>query len=288
MIKSSADEVAGIRPTLADLAVLMRDAFERVRSSGRTDWNVMTVPVLKNRLLHMTGRQFSEISYGAHSMSELIGQFPELLEIDTSVKPPKVRLREGGGQPAEAFPARYQIRRDLWNAVVDFDRGEPYLWTGTVALPESECGEAERLSELPTLTREAETAWRADFAASVADGLDDNDRDKVNVWLERQLSTRALPTDVQGTWNDHLRARVLDRLRQWFHDHDIDEPADLLVAASKPADRRDGPGLDELRAFVIRCVQNMNFEELSELRLPPQALLRTERRPHPWRGDAAK
>jgi hypothetical protein len=83
-----------------------------------------------------------------------------------------------------------------------------------------------------------------------------------------------LPVEVQGRWSDYLKARVLDRLRQWFRMHDIPEPADLLSAGTpRTAERIDATALEELRALVVRCVHNMTWEELSDLRLPARALL---------------
>ncbi len=261
------------RPDLADLERLVLSAFEMTRSAGRKDWTVMTVPVLKSRLLVLTGREFSESSFGAGSMPELVGLLPDLLEIDSSARPPRVRLRNRGTAPVPR--ERYQIRRDLWNAVVDFGRGERYVWTGEAAVPESAHRDpAADAKVLPTLTREEEMAWRATFLGRVAPQVDAGERERVYAWLERQLSTRVLPVEIQGQWSDYLKARVLDRLRQWFHGHDLPEPADLFGAGPpRTPECADGSALEELRALVVRCVHNMTWEELSELQLPARALL---------------
>jgi hypothetical protein len=274
MIVDSAGDMIHNQQDLVDLERLMIDAFERTRSTGRKNRNEMTVPVLKNRLLDLTQRQFSETSYGADSMSELVGLLPELLELDNSRKPPRVRLREGWVRSTPVPHTRYQIRRDLWNAVVDFGRGEPYVWSGALAVPARESKSAGELKVLPTLTREEEMGWRADFLASVAGQSNDSDRVRVDVWLDRQLSTKVLPGEMQGPWSDYLKARVLDRLRQWFRTNEIREPPDLLsTAAPRTEDRSDGSVLDELRALVIRYVQSMTMDELSELRLPARVFL---------------
>jgi hypothetical protein len=262
---------------LADLQTLITSAFEQTRSTGRADWAVMTVPVLKNRLLNLTDRQFTETTYGASSMSELIALIPDLVELDSASRPPRVRLRHSAERVAVVPHSRYQIRRDLWNAVVDFGRGEAYVWSGSAAVPESEYTGAAPPKVLPTLTRDEEMGWRTDFLTHLDPQLGDRDRDRVELWLERQLSTRVLPVEVQGRWSDYLKSRIVDRLRQWFRANGMREPADLLyLGVPRPADGgSESFAVDELRALVIRCVQNMTFEELCDLRLPARVLLRT-------------
>lgn len=276
MITDTGDTTAA-RPDLANLERLVISAFEQTRSTGRKDWTAMTVPVLKNRLLDLTAREFSEASFGVGSMSELIGLLPELVDLDTSAKPPRVRLRDRGAHSASASVphSRYQIRRDLWNAVVDFGRGERYVWSGGSAVPESDHQvPTEEARVLPTLGREEEMTWRANFLGRVAPQIDESDRERVYAWLERQLSTRVLPAEVQGQWSDYLKARVLDRLRQWFRAQEIPEPADLVsIGAPRTPEPVNGAALEELRALVVQCVSNMTWEELSDLRLPARALL---------------
>jgi hypothetical protein len=85
---------------------------------------------------------------------------------------------------------------------------------------------------------------------------------------------RAVTAEIQGQWSAYLKARVLDRLRQWFRAHDIAEPADLLGAGPpRTPERVDGSAIEELRALIIRCVHTMSWDELSDLRLPARALL---------------
>jgi hypothetical protein len=166
----------GAQPDLANLERLVISAFEQTRSTGRKDWTVMTVPVLKNRLLDLTNREFSAASFGAGSMTELVGLLPELVDLDTSSKPPRVRLRDHTAMSASASVPhlRYQIRRDLWNAIVDFGRGERYLWSEGAAVPESARRDpAEDVKALPTLTREEELGWRADFLGRIAHQIED-------------------------------------------------------------------------------------------------------------------
>lgn len=116
------------------LRKLIRDAFEAARRTGRTDWQQMTTAVLKNRLLSLTGRAFKESDYGAQTISELVRLLPDLLLFDQSTSPPTVRLLPSQmpvDPPVVAEGTR--IRRDLWNAVVDYRAPGRYVWDSAQA-----------------------------------------------------------------------------------------------------------------------------------------------------------
>lgn len=264
------------RGDLPDLVALIEAAFEGARAAGKEPWNVMTVAVLKNRLLDLTDRQFSEKAYGASSISNLARRLPEILELDESVKPPRVTLRARIDQGSQESYVGRLVRRDLWNAVVDYARGEPYVWSGAVAVRR----DAEEVSDaapvLPTLTREEAAAWRAEFVEGLLGGADPAARNALERWRDDHLGTRALPASLQGHWNEEFKRRVVTRLRDWFMAQGIPEPIDLLLPSRKSTPQAKSR-VEELRALVIRCVQNMTAEELSELRLPPEALLRGKR-----------
>ena len=51
---------------------LIVSAYERARSSGKLDWNKMTMAVLKNRLLDLTQGAFDETTYGATSFTDFV------------------------------------------------------------------------------------------------------------------------------------------------------------------------------------------------------------------------
>ena len=262
------------RPDLGELRRLVARAFDKSKATGRTDWDTMTLAALKNRLLALTHRQFSEATYQASSMRELVALVPELLELDRSVRPPRVRLHTAATSPTPAPHHGCQIRPDLWNAVVDFSRGEPYVWTGTRAVPNSDHPGAAGRAVLPTLTREEELQWRAEFVSGLR-GINDTDQRRIDRWLDRQMPTAVLPGGVGAQWRDHLKSRVLDRLQQWFHQHGIRQPADLQhPPAPWPEQPADSASPEDLRALLIRRIKNMTPEELNSLQLPAWMLLR--------------
>ena len=53
---------------------LLEKAFVSARDSGKRGWNRMTIAVLKNRLLQLTNRTFTESTFGAKSLLELLSR----------------------------------------------------------------------------------------------------------------------------------------------------------------------------------------------------------------------
>jgi len=267
-----------------NLRRLIRDAFDAARRSGRVDWRQMSIAVLKNRLLTLSGRSFNEADYGERTISDLVRRLPDLLVVDDSTKPPTVRLL-----PDEAVPnAHYisagslRIRRDLWNAIVDYRSGQRYVWNGSAAIRESEVGQAEggEFLILPTLSETEMDGWRDQFvstnlsivahdAALVAQAED---------WRERRLSTTGLPGILRGRWNLALKESVVRRIRDWFASQEISPPGDLLQPSrGSSVQPRATAATDAIRDLVLQCVRVMTDDELRELRLPPAAVLRARR-----------
>lgn len=259
---------------MSDLEDLLRSVFDDARASGKSDWNVMTVAVLKNRLLDRTGRQFSETDYGAKSITELVRRFPRLLALDDSVQPPRVTLRGDLGDGRMRSYAGRQIRPDLWTAMVDYTRGEPYVWTGDVAMAQSEYRGSKPAIVLPTISRDEELDWRTEFVDRESSALNDDQRAKLEAWRDRHLGSAVLPSLLQRRWNEELKGHLVDRLRKWFDDNGMQQPRDLIVPIRKPSGTPAHSELDKLRILIIKCVENMTLDELRELRLPPEALLR--------------
>ena len=264
-------------PPAAETALheLIREAFARAHASGKP--NEMTVAVLKNRLLDLTNHEFSESNYGYSSMADLARNLPDLLGLDETVRPARVKLREDISTVHPLDYSGLQVRNDLWNAILDYSRGEPYIWSGEAAVPASEVeGAAATGPILPTVTFEEESGWRTEFQQRTSATLSQDLRDLIQDWIDKHQTPKILPRFLQGQWNIDLKSHVIQRLRMWFADQKIPEPPDLLIQFRKPLAKMPDR-VAALRALVIRCVQNMTEEELSELRLPPQALLRGEK-----------
>jgi hypothetical protein len=124
---------------------------------------------------------------------------------------------------------------------------------------------------LPTVTPEEVAAWRREFAERFRTGLSPSDVPRVEAWATSGLRTSFLPKRLQGPWNQHMKKRVTERLRQWFSDQAMATPADLVARA---VPRRVPPDADRLRTLLLRCIGAMTADELEEVRLPASALLR--------------
>jgi hypothetical protein len=257
-----------------DLRELIKEAFAVAHAAGKPD--EMTVAVLKNRLLDRTGHEFSESNYGYSSMSDMARRLPDLLELNETARPARVKLRENISSSQLPDYSGFQVRTDLWNATLDYSRGEPYIWHVDAARPASEVGEGADGPALPTVTLEEETAWRREFQERASASLSQDLRDIIKYWIDNHQTPKILPGFLQRQWNIELKNHVIERLRAWFADNSIPEPSDFLLPYRRPLVKAPDR-VAQLRALVIRCVQNMTEDELTELRLPPQVLLRGEK-----------
>ena len=73
--------------TEAEFRELLAAAFADAKAKGKVDWKIMHVSVLKNRLLQRTNKQFTETSYGARTMQDLIARFPDILALQEGPQP---------------------------------------------------------------------------------------------------------------------------------------------------------------------------------------------------------
>ena len=69
------------------LRALIVRAFAEARTKGKADWRTMTLGVLKNRLLQLTGRRFKEADYGAMTMRDLVARVSDLLALKDGIHP---------------------------------------------------------------------------------------------------------------------------------------------------------------------------------------------------------
>jgi hypothetical protein len=239
----------------------------------------MTAAVLKNRILDLTDRGFRESDWGASSFRGFLQLFSNLLDIDTTTKPPVVRWigpAAADPPPAVAGPnfelgARRRIRDDLWRSVLDYTSGQVYLWDGQVAvgIPRETAGPGAPV--LPTVTREEFAEWRSEF---VEQALAENPlaEDTLHRWRDSEAGTAALPRPLRSVWIGELKGRVLSRLLDWFEERGIEPPADLV--SDTPGHRPAHHDTEQIRDLVQRCVAVMTRVQLEELRLPPDAVLR--------------
>lgn len=260
----------------AELEALVRSAFEQARVAGKPDWDVMTIAVLKNRILQATSFAFREADYGATRFVDLVTALPNLLLLDPSQVPPTVRWlpaeheRRGAIGTPPGSSGRLRVREDLWLAIFDYSAGGAYAWNGARAEWVSDPAEGDLI--LPTLTADRLGSIRMEFAKHHSDDA------RVTSWAESGLPTAALPLELRQEWNRALTELAEKLLRSWFGEHDIAPPVDLMrppTAAPRPG--RAEATEEELRRYVQRCVSVMTHAELRSLLLPVGVAARVRR-----------
>ncbi len=266
-----------------DLRELISAAFARARLAGKEDWSRMTLPVLKNRLLDLTGRKFSERDYGALSFRDLLrDQASNLVRVDDSTQPPMAELVVGVAEPVlqsglnqSNFPSA-RIRGDLWRAVLDYSSGRLFTWEdGSVLGHEPDAVLEPDQRRLPTVTPEELGEWRQEFFDGRRGSLDPVLVDRLDAWNRHRMPSTFLPPALKGAWHNELKRRIENRLRAWFDEQGLPPPANLVVdsrATPLPAEPRQD--VERLRTLVLECVAVMTETELRALQFSPEIVLR--------------
>ena len=275
----------GVTPS-RDLAVKLQDpqhliasSYQEARRSGKRDWRRMTTAVLKNRLLDLTGRSFTEAQYGASSFMDFVSRYPNMLQVDDSVFPPIVELH--GAEADRLSPAdsdytstTYHIRSDLWQAVLDYSSGTTYVWD----LDRKEARPTQEFDPNPivdTVTADIQRQWRQEFLDDVTRSLEltHTEVGQTSEWIRLQLGTSRLPTQLIPMWNRFFRDKVLAHLHRWFSESGLEPPDDIASSVSKRLASSPSE-TEKLRELVLSVVRKMTHEELSGLSLPSEAVLR--------------
>ncbi len=229
----------------------------------------MAIPVLKNRMLQITSRKFREADYGARSFRAFLRDASDLIEVQEAPLPGQVTLRSAAATELPSKESKPQdIRPDLWEAVLDFSSGTRYVWDREEARARR-ADEGELGLQLPTITAAEFDGWRRDFANQYGSG-DEPTVKQLEHWRDLRLPTLALPPACRGPWNKYLKNQVKQHLAKWFEDNHLGEVPDLPIRRRQAQDNE----LQELRDFVVRCVQQMSKAELEDLRLAPASVLR--------------
>ena len=245
---------------------LIERAFERARESGRPDWYRMSVAVLKNRLLDLTGRKFREIDYGAPTFQDFVRQHGDVLEVDNTVTPPVAILKN---VPAEATGVQpvvpLWIRPDLWRAVLDFSSGRRYVWDLERKLATSEDVSGPTVQ---TITADTFNSWKRAFANTVDDDASDG---RLAEWVEHRHPARFLSPGLRQRWIGHLKTSVQKHLEAWFDEQGLEVPPDLLKHPDLGGESVQGRNL---RRQLIDCLLTMTPQELERVQIPASVLLR--------------
>lgn len=271
-VDAAVDDPAVAEADLDRLRELVLDAFKAAAQQGKPNWATMRGTVLKNRLLDLTGRSFSEADYGVTKFSELVELLSDILQADHTIRPFVVELldphRAQVGSSAIAPQASW-IRPDLWKAVVDYSSPGTRYWDPTSSTVADEAGGDN--AALPSLDKEILGEWRREFEDMHRDNLNDAERLQVAAWSSNALGASALPPRLIGDWNAMMRNRVEQRLLDFFEANGMKPPSDLLGHAP----RRQSPR--SLRSFVLRCVELMSDQELQEISVPARIAVRAQR-----------
>ena len=247
-------------------------AFLQARESGKFDWYRMTTAVLKNRLLALTNRRFTEADYGATSWTDFVSNFSDILYLDRDTSPTVVELRPETRNrllsDSESHLSRTtRIKGEFWRAMFDRSSGNTYYWLvdrGEVGTSQTE----GRCPILPTIDAHTDRQWRMAFVESLSQIPEDATK-----WAESLLPLAQLPTDLRYQWNRVLTNKVHQRLLNWFDEQNLEPPPDLITEVL-PRQERRGTDLIALKSLVHRVVQEMTEDELLQLPLPPRAVLR--------------
>ncbi|MGC0337915.1 hypothetical protein [Streptomyces sp. SLBN-8D4] len=258
---------------------LITQAFESARRSGRPNWTEMTTAVLKNRLLDITNRAFRESDYGVRDIAAFVKAYPDLLALDSSTIPPKVRLIDTSLTDNKKTPiaSRGRIRPDLWRAVMDYRSGNNYHWDGkqAIAIHPTAPSTDNPFPQIPTISSDEMDRWRRNFQESLAEKilLDEQESEQIENWVTRGLATNNLPLRTRSLWNEYLNNHVVKLLAEWFRDKSLPVPDDLMQQRTLSRSTTPG-GVAQLREFILRCVGSMTEDELKTISLPPSAVLR--------------
>lgn len=263
---------------MSDIAVgaeLVRRAFDAARASGKDEWRRMTIPVLKNRILTITGGHFREAEFGASSFRDFLNRLPPgLLTLDDSQSPGFVVLNTAETitrtRPSASYP---RVRSDLWRAALDYSSGRRYTWD-----PANHQGRLATATDtgpfLPTATAQDLAEWRAAFAGTHSGDSAGETATRLQRWASESLPTAFLPARLRPLWNTELKRRVEERLQRWFRENNIEPPGDLVSTQEiLPIGHAE---VDRLRQFVISCVKAMTKEELADLRIPAGPAMRVK------------
>jgi hypothetical protein len=271
---------------LDELRQLILSAFEEARDSGKSDWESMRSAVLKNRLLQLTNREFSETRYGGGSMVAVALRVPGLLELATT-QPAVLRLADPSAISAERTRSAetrlstdhprwndVRIRQDLWRAVVTPRVESSYVWDATLG----QAREATVLDApepfLPTIDANELEDLRQSFREERVD--DPDVKERLATWVVDP--TQRIPKRIQIEWRNYLKSIAATRIQQWFQLHDVPAPVDLIQYASAGdlPTTTDVVRTRTLKAALQRALQLMSEEELKQVLLPATVLMRYE------------
>ena len=273
----------GAEDRYAELRGLVIEAFERAHQKGNASWEVMTLAVLKNRLLDITDRNFREADFGAPKLPDLVANL-DVVALEETGPGGSVRLlspyREEIAAKAPLGLSRRgnssgRIRGDLWKAVLDYSNAEAWRWNKDLGIAEPVAEGEKQYGDLilPTISPDQLKDWRRAFIDSKDE---QNTSTIIAAWVDSDLSSDVLPRPLRGQWFEFLKERILQELTVWFSEISIQLPVDLIADRQHPRSHDQSP--DDLRGWVISCIESMSREELLMVQVPLAAIHRIKNR----------
>jgi hypothetical protein len=233
----------------------------------------MAIPVLKNRILLLTGGQFRESEFGASSFRQFLSLLPTgIVTVDDSQAPGFVDLvlNEVKNSPSDRSH-HTRIRSDLWRATLDYSSRQRYVWDST--LKQATPAKADDAGPfIPTISEDEFNRLRHSFVEAHL-ATEKGAEDRIKRWAVEGLPTAFLPARLRPLWNIELKKQVEERLKPWFTENHIEPPSDFSYQWQVSASRS---GSDQLRQFVMSCIRAMTDEELAELRIPAKVAMRAK------------
>ena len=162
--------------------------------------------------------------------------------------------------------------------MLDYSSGTQYVWD----LDKKEATPSQGSEHSPiidTITADMQREWRQQFLdeAKQVLSLTDTETRQSDEWVELHLGTSQLPVRLVPRWNRFFRDNVLGHLRGWFSSAGLDAPEDMVSSSIRHKESRPSE-TEDLRELVISVARQMTHEELSELKLPSEAVLRATKR----------
>ncbi|MFK4790856.1 hypothetical protein [Microbacterium sp. ZW T5_56] len=150
----------------------------------------VSLPVLKNQLLNLAGSSFDEADFGWPNLRFLPASYPDLLQLDSSsphghakfLAPAKPAAPVTGTEKSPT--KRHHIRRDLWDAVIDYRSGETYVWDAHTGRAVTSEADEDARPRFPTVSAGDVRDWRKECADGWLRVFGDENPSRVERWVD--------------------------------------------------------------------------------------------------------
>lgn len=243
-----------------EIEALIASAFKAARDKGKPDWKKMKLAVLKNRLLQLTNHEFSEQHFGFENLWELVPTLSPLVTLEGDV------AVYNGGELSDAEPVESRrIRSDLWELLTSSTPHGACIWD--ISQKRVIEGPVENGVPLPVLDPTERQKWMKEFTSAYGPS------DQLKKWLEDGSgSLVGLSQQMGYKWINFSKKQISQLLTKWATSNSI--PIEQIF--QPPNQGVSTPDSESLRKLVTAIVSIMTNEELADLRISPQVILRAK------------